>query len=224
MAINPQDRPKLIGLSVALAGVFGYVLFALVPRLMAGGGGVSHSDQPPPPLTSVSATTAASPAATSDASAALPDQDMAPVPASPVRDSFEPPPAASHPAAPAQQPAQVKPAAPTIVQPLGPGAPAPGPIAAPAAPIAPPQPSVELKGVILGEPAVAVISINGEVVLRQVGETIQGAMKLTKISDVGITVQDGKRNVSITVGHMMASATAPMAAGTVGVGVVQPSR
>ena len=48
MAIKPEDKPKLIGLVVALLGVLAYVLIAFVPKLMGGAPEPSKSDSPPP--------------------------------------------------------------------------------------------------------------------------------------------------------------------------------
>lgn len=214
MAIKPEDRPKLIGLIVALLGVIVYVVVALVPRLAAAAAPAAHVDSPPPALTSASATTTAGQQTTGgDASAALPDEDNAPVPPAPSRDTFTPP------AATVQRRAPIQPITP-IPAPMGPpvmqgGMPQPGITGVgPAQVIAPPKPvlpPIELKGVILGDPSVAVIRVNTEIVERQAGEIIAGDLRLAKIADVGITVQDGKRYVPVTVGHMMPGTEGPNA-------------
>jgi hypothetical protein len=79
-----------------------------------------------------------------------------------------------------------------------------------------PLPSVELKGVILGDPAIAVLSVNGEVLQLQVGETIAAGLKLAAISDAGISIQDGKKRISVTLGHMMSTTRAVPAMGSTG--------
>jgi hypothetical protein len=212
MAIKPEDKPKVIGLIAGLVGVLAYVLIALVPKLMAGNQSNQHADAPPPALTAASATsitTAQAPAG--DASAAVPDDDNLGVPP-PPRDSFAPPPSvAKAPNAPPPALGQ-KPGAPAVAtaepggglmpigMPVGPGGP---PTPGTPAPAKPPLPPIELKGVILGDPAIAVISINGEVVQRQVGDTIFGDLKLAKIADVGITVVEANKYTKITVGKMM---------------------
>ena len=214
MAIKPEDKPKLIGLIVALGGVLAYVLIALVPKLTAGASEAPHNDPPPPALTAASATASGTTgqSGTGEASAALPDEDSAPIPQPPARDSFTPPPAASHaPMAVAAAPTGKPIAAAAKAWPMGIGPVIPGGVIAvpiTGLPPAAPLPSIELKGVIVGEQSVAVISVNGEVVERQTGEIIAAGLKLVKISEVGITVQDGKQYMPVTVGHAM---TAPAA-------------
>ncbi|HLJ54547.1 MAG TPA: hypothetical protein VKT77_05860 [Chthonomonadaceae bacterium] len=212
MAIKPEDKPKLIGLAVALVCVFGYVLIVLVPKLTAGASPAAHTDAPPP-LTTAAAQSPAQPgpSANGEASAAIPDDETAPVPP-PSRDTFMPPPAGTPQPPPGQQ---VKAAAPSSSGPVlgpalpagsAPGAAGPGGIAPAAVTIqAPPIPSVELKGVILGNPAVAVLSVNGEVVERQVGDALAYGLRLAKISEEGIIVRVGKRYMNVTVGHAMLS-------------------
>jgi hypothetical protein len=213
MGIKPEDKPKVIGLIVGLAGVLAYVLIALVPKLMAGNQSNQHLDAPPA-LTAASATSTTAPqTAMTDPSAAIPDDDNLGVPP-PPRDSFTPPPTAAKPVMAGQPPLgpksgglpqSVSGPAPGLT-PIGiAGAPgAPGSLVqGPQAPIKAPLPPIELKGVILGDPAIAVISVNGEVVQRQVGEIIVGDAKVAKIADAGITIVDGKKYVVVTVGHMM---------------------
>jgi len=222
MAIKPEDKPKLIGLILGLVGVLVYVLIALVPKLMAGNQSNQHLDTGPPALTAASATTTTgTQASAGDASAAIPDDDDLGVPP-PPKDSFAPPPTTGGPAAPGQPPLGPKsgglPIAATsagsALMPIGiPGAQAaPGALAqGPPAPVKAPLPPIELKGVILGDPAIAVISVNGEVVQRQVGETIVGDLKLAKIADAGITVVEDKKYTKVTVGHLMEGSSPPAA-------------
>src|SRR4051812_42948713 len=96
MAVKPEDRPKLIGLVVALVGVIAYVLIALVPKMTAKAAGAPTDTATP--VTAASATAPAGgaprPGGAGEASATLPDEDMAPIPPSPMRDSFTPPAAA----------------------------------------------------------------------------------------------------------------------------------
>ena len=217
MAIKAEDRPKLIGLLVGIVGVIAYVLVVLVPKLSATAAPAPHTDAPTT-LTAASATVPAqsAAAASGDASAVVPDSDEAPIPAPPHRDSFTPPPMEGKgqlPTVPAPAAKQSAPAGPPpgpgiatgVMQPIAIQAPAP--MSPPPAPALPP---VELKGVILGDPSVAVLSVNGEVVQRQVGDTIVGELKLVKISDAGISIQNGKKQITVTVGHAMPGA-APMA-------------
>src|SRR5438105_3347477 len=112
MAIKPEDRPKLIGLAVALVGVLAYVLIALVPKLTAGATPAPHVDPPPAALTAASTTASPIPGQVSgtDASGVLPDEDSAPIPPAPSRDSFTPPPASHTPPPVAQAPAPPRPA------------------------------------------------------------------------------------------------------------------
>lgn len=216
MAIKPEDKPKLIGLIVALVGVLAYVLIVFVPKLTAGGTEQAKSDAPPPALTTVAANTttpATGQSPIGQASAVLPDEDNVPIPPPPARDSFTPPPALGNGPAGA---GGGNPGNPGKPAPIGPPAPTKGGSASaggvtavaiagtPTTPVPPaPLPAIELKGVILGEHSVAVISVNGEVVQRETGDLISGGLKLAKISEVGITVQDGKRYLPVTVGHAM---------------------
>ena len=207
MAIKPEERPKLIGLVVALIGVVAYVLLVVVPKITASAAPAPRPDGPPALTAASAGTSGAGGAGSSEASGALPDEDIAPIPPSPKRDTFTPPSASGH----ASPQAQAKPVQ-TVPHPVGPvlpGGPGAGlvPVGVAPAPVLPP---IELKGVILGDPAIAVLSVSGEVVQRQVGDTIAPGLKLESITDAGISVQEGNKRVSITVGHMMANA-APQA-------------
>ena len=217
MSSKPEDRPKLIGLLVAIVGVFLYVLITLVPKLTGAQTAPPAAPAPPPALAAASVgTPGGNTALTSPSGTAspLPNEESDKVPPAPAHDLFTPPQGDKSqplPGAPEAQPRRPVKAAAAI---SGPAPTKPAGLAAtpvaPAAPAPPALPPVELKGVILGEPAVAVLSVNGEVVQRQLGDQIAGGLKLVKITEMGIVLQEGKKQIPVIVGHAM-STTIPQA-------------
>lgn len=215
----------MIGLLVAIVGVIVYVLITLVPKLTgAQSAPPAEPAAPPPALASASVSTPTGTAAANQQAATtapLSDDETAAIPAAPAHDSFTPPVGdKSHPppTPPASQPAPA--AKPAASAPNGAGGAAGGGAVAP--PAAPALPSIELKGVILGEPAIAVLSVNGEVVQRQMGDQIASGLKLIKIAETGIVLQEGKNQIHVMVGHAMVAAT-PQPMSTAG-GNSQPGK
>ena len=219
MNIKPEDRPKLIGVGIALLAVVIYLVFGVFPKLLGA--------KSPDALPAASQTAALTDTPQVSAGSQAPTVTGAPASASPLtdgsdlekgdipiakRDSFKPPVAgaATTPfgAPPTLQAS--KPSVGPVVQPamIFPGGPVGGPIGA--APIQPPQLNVELKGVILGEPSIAVLSVNGEVSERLEGDHLGGALVLKRISEGGVTIQDRNKSFPVTVGHFMPG-SAPLA-------------
>jgi len=96
--------------------------------------------------------------------------------------------------------------APLAVEPLLPSLAAPvpptgTPVATPAASSAEPVPSITLKGVIAGEPPVAVVEVDGQTFYKLQGEQLgDERTTLVHISDGGIVVRAGSRNYTLDVG------------------------
>jgi hypothetical protein len=69
-------------------------------------------------------------------------------------------------------------------------------------PVAPPPlPTIELKGVISGEPSIAVVNIEGQTSYRQEGDTLPGNLRIARITEAGIVLRHGRRNIVLEVGH-----------------------
>jgi hypothetical protein len=216
MSSRPEDRPKIIALIAVIACVLGIVLFTTITRLLAAQSGAPQAGTPAAPLTTASATGTGSgtPQNLGGASAPLPDDENDPAAPTSEHDSFTPPAGAdllsATPAPVAKPGPAAAPTPPAFAKPagFGPGMPPPGSVSV--VPVAPPLPMVELKGVILGDPALAVLSVNNEIMEKQVGDRITGDLKLIKITDAGILLTDGKKKFPVAVGHGMPS-TAPQA-------------
>lgn len=73
----------------------------------------------------------------------------------------------------------------------------------------PPSVDIELKGLITGEPPLAVISMGGEVSYRQEGDVLDGGFKVAKITEAGVVLKNGRKNYIIAVGHTI-KPTAPV--------------
>jgi hypothetical protein len=69
-------------------------------------------------------------------------------------------------------------------------------------PVAPPPlPKIELKGVISGEPSIAVVNVEGQTSYKQEGDALPGSLRIARISEAGIVLRHGKRNIVLEVGH-----------------------
>ncbi|HXG24599.1 MAG TPA: hypothetical protein VNJ09_08610 [Chthonomonadales bacterium] len=216
MGIRPEDRWKVAALVVAIVMVVGYTFYNVSSRLSP------KQEVAPPATTSVQApvgpgvalTTPSSPS--SDTDEAIParnpnpadlDVESGAITAS-GRDPFKPPvPTVVGP--PAQPPPPTKPPSPSVTarpsepmlqiwsEPSGrmPGGIGPVLVSPPAAPV------IELKGVIPGEPAIAVVNVGGQTVTRQEGEMVAEGYFIAKITEAGIVLKRGKRNILLNVGH-----------------------
>lgn len=224
MKLNAKDRPKIIGLAFGILGVIVYMVFAVVTRL------ASYAPLPttaPPPANNASMQTNPVPTPTPTNPTARnnngaqgpilnpPIDDLDPDQAiQPSSDKFKPatPSKIEHPDNPFTPAAKPNPSAGppgkavtpgnpgaspagTVPVKLGPGA------AQPAVAII--LPALELKGVIPGDKAIAVFSINGETVNLQAGEAIDANIKLAKITEEGVTVKIGKKYIRMAIGHFL---------------------
>jgi hypothetical protein len=228
---RPEDRLKVIALCVAIAVVLIYTGVTVVPRLMRSpqaapatpsmpgaeaGGGLAGGTQPPAD-------------SDQDRIAGIREMNQADIdvesgtPPAATRDPFKPPvptavapppgtPRATGPTAPGTtgQRGGAR-AAQNFVLPPGPGPtytqfPG-GTLVAPVAP--PPTPLIELKGVIPGEPAIAVMTVDGRTVHRQEGERLEGGLVVAKITETGVVLKQGRKNYSLDVGQSVKPAPAP---------------
>lgn len=78
---------------------------------------------------------------------------------------------------------------------------------APAPP--PPPPPIELKGVITGEPPVAVVYVNGEMLHKQKGDLLAEGLKITRISEEGIVISYYEKSYAIAVGRTLNTQAKP---------------
>lgn len=216
MGIRTEDRWKVAALIVAIVVVVGYTVYNVKSRLSPKKGVASPTTTSAQAPTSPGGmlTTPSSPSsATGEATPARNpnpadlDVESGAITAS-VRDPFKPPvPTVVGP--PTQPPPPAKPSAPSIaakpsepVLPIWsePGSRLPGSIGPVLVP-PPTTPVIELKGVIPGEPAIAVVNVEGQTLTRQEGEMVADGYFIAKITEAGIVLKRGKRNILLNVGH-----------------------
>lgn len=214
MTVRPADKKWVALLSVLIVAVLGWIPYYLLvvrpapvaPQQPATDPEAQKMAAPPP------APGAAAPGLTPAQANALLElySDLNP-PLPVTRDPFKPPVAAALPpelqSSPPTRSAQTNPPAPPrpnmvrepIYQPL-PDAFPPGRITIqPVAP--PPLPKIELKGVITGDPSIAVVNVEGQTSYRQEGETLPGNLRIARITEAGIVLRLGRRNIVLEVGH-----------------------
>jgi len=209
MTVRPGDIWKIAALLVLIAGVAAYGVWSVLQR--------SRPPAPAPQTLTAGAPAApfGTPAGVETTPRAQPgiadlDANSPPPPAS-TRDPFRPPvPTAV--ATPPQAPAyrvgarsrrtESPPvwAPPPLPQPGGPLGLAPAEVAAP------PAPAIELKGVIAGDPAIAVVAVEGQTTYRQEGELVAGGWSVARISEAGVVMKRGRTNRILPVGHAMRAA------------------
>jgi hypothetical protein len=211
MNYSPEDQKKLVGLGIAIVLVLVYGVVFVLPGMSRKTQARSASPQvTPTSLTeSPSSNTEAGTGAARPALNALQDDPNAPL--TPTRDPFMPPAGVIAPAGTPRPAAPVRAAAPTTtpgpsVLPMSarptamPMAPTLRPLAT--APIAAPPPAViELKGVILGQPDVAVLSIDGQTFYKKEGDRLPDGQLLLRIAAGGITLKYGAKHILLEVGH-----------------------
>jgi hypothetical protein len=199
MTTKPEDKPKVIALGVALVAFVLYFVVFVIPKIT---GSAAKADTPTKPKTPVEGTAAASGAnETNPASVEL------------YADLEEPTP---HLFDPFQAPVEIAEtpikfvAATTVPKPApaaGAGVPSVGfmpgvpghPAAAKAQP--PSWPDIELVGVIPGEPAVAVLKVGDRTFHGYVGDKMQGGVKITRISEIGVVLHFAGKEVSLSIGQ-----------------------
>lgn len=219
MAIRPEDQSKILLLSVAIVALTGYFIVAVLPRLI-------HRDGDIPLVTREAGYSAARSSSASagqvpgasvgefPSQSPLADLDIENSPPGPAtRDPFRPPAPvmlAKTEALRAPPPRVTPPPtlwreqAPLNTLPLlrdpsrpllGHGSLAPAEIGPP------PVPLVQLKGVILGNPTIAVMSIEGQTFYKQAGERIAAGWRVASISEAGIVLKGPRESLALGVGH-----------------------
>lgn len=214
MTVRPADKKWVALLSVLIVAVLGWIPYYLLvvrpapaaPQQPATDPEAQKMAAPPP---APGAATASLTPAQENALLELYSDLNPPLPV--TRDPFKPPVAAALPPElqnnpPARSAQTNAPAAPRpnmarepVYQPL-PDAFPPGRITVqPVAP--PPLPKIELKGVISGDPSIAVVNVEGQTSYRQEGETLPGNLRVVRITEAGIVLRHGRRNIVLEVGH-----------------------
>jgi hypothetical protein len=213
MVYRPEDRKKLIVLGLASVAC---VIYAIVFFLMRRGeigtvapGATTHrvvTASLPGTAASGSAVPASpTPAPDSDAT----DQDTRAA-LTPTRDPFRPPvnEGRANPLAGTTSPSSARP--PVLRPSILPMTTRPqvAPVTPPPANGLPPfaiapatQPAIELKGVILGKPAIAVLSVDGQTFYSKVKDRLPAGMRLTQITETGVLIRTGARTIMLDVGH-----------------------
>lgn len=217
MVIRPEDRPRIVLLSLAIVGVVAYMLIFVLPRLTRRRAMVAATSTP-------AATAFNAPALGPDLSGenvmARREQNPADIdaessiPPAPSRDPFTPPvrmltASAGPPPSVSRPPG--KPVRPGPSPGLPHWPPSTGSLQgdglSPAPVEPPPLPNVELKGVIAGEPAVAVVNVDGQTFYKQEGESLGQGLSLKKISEAGVVIQralpGSRKNYILAVGHAL---------------------
>jgi hypothetical protein len=201
MKINPEERPKLILLSLGIVAMLCIFCVTVVPRLMP------HGPNGGPPVASTPAVTSApqlavapTPSAATNPGAAISGAPETAIPASTANDPFWRPLAlsllpANQNLAPVRKPTTVV-SAKTDFRLL------PGGIKV--ASIAPPSlPDVELQGIVQDETAMAVLSVGGQARFMKAGETLEGGWILSRVQTATVVLRQGRREVVLTLGQTM---------------------
>jgi type II secretory pathway component PulC len=73
----------------------------------------------------------------------------------------------------------------------------------------PPLPLITLKGIVTGNPVIAILETNGQTQYRQTGETVTPGVRIGKISETSVVMElKGKRPVTLEVGRSIGGAPA----------------
>jgi hypothetical protein len=219
MAIRPEDRGKILLLSVAIVALTGYFIAAVLPRLINRDGDI-------PVVATAAGYSAARPSSVPAEQAAgasiqefpsqspLADLDVENSPPGPAtRDPFRPPAPVrlAKTEVPGASPPRVTPP-PTLLReqahlnalPLLRGSSSllfGSRSVAPAEIGPPPVPLVQLKGVVMGNPTIAVMSMDGQTFSKQVGERIAMGWSVASISEAGIVLKGYRESIVLGVGH-----------------------
>lgn len=77
----------------------------------------------------------------------------------------------------------------------------------PTKPVEPPLPLITLKGIVTGNPVIAIIETAGQTQYHQLGDSLAPGVKIGRISERAIVVQQkGKKDVNLEVGRSIGSA------------------
>lgn len=195
--MKPEDRLKVVGLSIAILITGAFIVYTIVrsmsppqaPVAVVRPGSAGATAIPPPRQlnpSDVDESTASIPSATRDPfkpirPSILPGQPYASAYPSPRRSSAKP-----YVMNPPTPPATVQPILPPVTVQPGPGF--------------NPTPSMRLKGIITGTPPVAVIQVGDQTFYRRPGESIIGGWTVKRINDSGALLQSGRRSLLLTIG------------------------
>src|SRR5579884_4523182 len=212
MTYRPEDRKRLIGLGAAIVLVLGYGVVFIIPRAV----GSSHGTPRPAAPTIVPASLPGAQAAVGVPGTAQPTPDKTAVaqdlsvPPPAERDPFEPP-VAARPvnrflAAPHLAPRRPAPPGPSVLprdtRPKLAAIAPPVPAAAPTtSPTPPEQPVIELKGVVLGQPTIAVLRLDGQIFDKKEKERLRNGWLVEHIAETGVVLKAGTRRITLEVGH-----------------------
>lgn len=201
MNVPPESRGKIIGLLVLIVATGLYFLLLVLPRLMNVSKGANQS-----------AVAASAPVVGANAAPApMPASPGAPPPADLYADVTDDPPTASADPFSAPVPTLNPGAPPTMGPPTSTASLAASPLPglAPAhpvapAPVAPPPVAIELQGVVLGAPEVAVVRIGDKVYYKMVGDWLPEGMRIKRIEPRGILLSGATKRIFLGVGHSTA--------------------
>ena len=227
MVNRPEDRNKVFALGASIVVTILYFLFGVLPRLLHGTPGVtspgpsdSQTNTQTPPPASITTAEPGAPLSTPIAQLAG-NVGNPPVVTS---DPFKPPYSTVVPNRNGTAPNRT------------PGGPLPGPGASPTIgiannttgfkPLPLPMPIVELQGIILGDPSVAVLRVGDQTLYKHEGEKLQAGILLKRISENGIELIERGKRVQVEVGHATAPEGGPAPTNTgavLGDMVVRPS-
>ena len=217
MNVSAQDRPKVVILTVAIVAMVAVAVARLYP-LLSGGGAATPAPAASSQPTSTQAGARLSPEEALEARQTMLEQlEASDTPRGPAgRDPFRPPPGA---VSTAQAVARQAPTPPVErSRPVGglpsgeyqPPSPAFPDLASRPAPVAlPPLPQVTVRGVISGDPAVAILTIGQQTFHKMEGEPLGGGLVLARITDYGVVIKYGKRNYPVDVGHSVQPERSP---------------
>ncbi len=72
-----------------------------------------------------------------------------------------------------------------------------------------PTPTVELKGVIPGDPSLAIVNIDGQLFYKYIGESVGDGWAISRITEAGILLRQGQSTLDLQVGHTVKPAAMP---------------
>jgi hypothetical protein len=219
MTNRPEDRQKVIGLSIGVVLVLIYFVGFVIPKWTS-----SNQEQQAPAAGAAAPPPAASTDATVTAPAALlaaaPGTNVNPVipaqqPVDLYADIEEPPPPTSDPFSPPLPTAEMLdsntvpkaaaalPAQGPIVNPAGgtPGISNTAGLAAVAPPAAPQKQIITVQGVVTGAEPIAVLKVDNQTRYERQGARLESGVVVARITDFGVQFQEGYRQFTLAIGH-----------------------
>ncbi len=197
MQTRPEDKPKLIALSVSIVLVICLFCRLVIPRMLINNA-VNAPAQQHIAAASVSAVAPAVPTVEKPNAAAVPTVTSTATPADP----FWRPLALAMKSPRIEETRVAKPVT-APVPPVDLGTPLhTKPVSVTVAPIAPPPlPDVEFQGTVRDETAMAVLRVGGQTRFMQEGEMLEGGWSLVRIQTNSVLLRQGSREVVLTLGQ-----------------------